>query len=74
MNKYEKYTHHNFTVKVRSDLRGKHCEHCLCYDCKEFCPADREANCKIARAVFANCVEFGIVTPVWECPEFEEKE
>lgn len=67
---YEKYLHHGVDVHVRSGLKGKHREHCLCYGCRKFNLKDKEANCPIARAVFANCVEFNIVTPVWECPHF----
>jgi len=66
----EKYAHHGTEVSVQSDLKGKHREHCLCFQgCVNFKPGSPD-NCKIAAAVFKNCVEFNIVTPVWECPEF----
>lgn len=68
----EKYEHHGTTVSVDSGLRGKHRDHCLCHKCGRFFPGE-ERNCPIARAVFGNCVEFGIVTPVYECPEFVPK-
>lgn len=51
--------------------KSRHRDACLCYDCGKFKPKDRELNCAIANAVFKNCVDFGIVTPVWECPDFE---
>ena len=63
--KWERYTHHNREVGVRSDLRGRHREHCLCYSCVEF-----EEGCEIAKQVFALCVEENLVLPVWECPSF----
>jgi hypothetical protein len=28
-------------------------------------------NCEIAQVVYENCVRFGIISPVWECPEFK---
>lgn len=66
----ENYEHHGKKVFVREDLKGKHREHCLCYSgCTWFRPG-REDNCPIAKAVYRNCVEFGIVTPMWECPVF----
>lgn len=69
---YVKYKHHNATVSVREDLKGKHRAHCLCYDCKFFHPEDRELNCPIANKVFQLCVDENIVLPVWECPVFVE--
>lgn len=76
---YEKYNHvfsddHSAEVWVRKDLKGEHADHCLCYDCEHFKPEDREANCEIANDVFENCKAYDIVTPVWECPNFWEKQ
>jgi hypothetical protein len=66
-----KYEHHGKEVFVMSHLKGKHREHCLCFqNCKYFKPNTQE-NCKIAQAVFENCVKFGTITPMWECPEYE---
>lgn len=64
------YDHHGASVKVRPDLKGKHRQYCLCYMCKKFKPG-AEDNCPIAQAVYKNCVEFDIVTPMWECAKFE---
>ena len=64
------YAHHGRTVHVQAKLQGRHREHCLCYTCERFTPEDRENGCPIANAVFANCRAHGIVTPVWECPEY----
>lgn len=68
----ERYEHHGREVAVRSDLKGKHREHCLCYGCGKFNsdPVPMQQQCPIAAAVFANCVKFSIVSPVWECPDF----
>ncbi len=66
----EVYEHHGASVAVQPHLRGKHREHCLCFQgCRKFRPGSR-GNCEIAQAVFTNCVKFDIVTPVWECPRF----
>ena len=69
---YVKYNHHGRNVWVREDLKGEHIGHCLCYKCDNFKPNCSD-NCHIAQAVYENCVEFGLVTPVWECPNFSCK-
>jgi len=70
---YTKYVHHGKVVFVRKDLKGLHQKFCLCYQCARFKPGQPD-NCEIAQAVFGNCVKFGIVTPLWECPVFERGE
>ena len=72
---YKKYKHHPQCpeVWVDEDLKGKHRDLCLCYRCNKFQPEDRLKNCRIANAVFDNCVGFCIVTPVMECPDFERR-
>jgi len=74
---YEKYKHWegHRDVWVRSDLKGKHREHCLCFDCKRFVPnpKGREANCPKANEIYDFCVRKGMTIPVWECPDFEKK-
>ena len=69
MEKVIKYNHHGADVSVREDLKGKHREHCLCFSCSKF--MDGSKKCKIADAVYQNCKDFNIVSPVWECPEFK---
>jgi hypothetical protein len=65
------YEHHGALVSVQSLLKGRHREHCLCYQgCVRFKPG-QPGNCEIAQALYENCVRFNIVTPVWECPKFE---
>lgn len=70
---YALYMHHDRMVMVRSELRGLHRDYCLCFSgCKKFRPdLPRKENCPIADAIYVNCVEYGVVTPVWECPEVE---
>ncbi len=70
MKMYVRYEHHGEEVTVRDDLRGKHREYCLCWNCELFKPQTREGNCEIANANFANCVKYNVVLPVWECPRF----
>lgn len=66
------YEHHGRMVCVRSELKGKHRDHCLCFSCQRFKP-DTKENCRIAKEVYALCVREDLVLPVWECPLFEEK-
>lgn len=67
----EKYVHHGVEVSVQSTLKGKHREHCLCHqNCRFFFPEDPEKNCEIAKANFKVCVDYNLVTPVYECPKY----
>ena len=69
---FEKYKHHDGEVWVRSDLKGKHRENCLCMQgCKKFKPNDFENHCKKASLLYAYCRLNNMTTPVWECPDFE---
>ena len=69
----EKYNHHGTEVSVQSHLRGRHREHCLCFqDCKFFKPATDD-NCEIAQANYELCVKYGTTQPMWECPKYEVK-
>ena len=67
---FVQYKHHSNEVWVRQDLKGKHPSYCLCHSCVEFSASDSEANCPIAQELFELCQQNGLVTPVWECPEF----
>lgn len=69
---FEQYEHHGEVVWVGSELKGKHRDHCLCFSCEKFLPGD-ENNCPKAQKLFNLCVEENMVTPVYECPEFEAK-
>jgi hypothetical protein len=69
-----KYVHHGVEVSVREDLKGQHRDYCLCHLCKCFNTESQALNCKIANAIFENCVTNHVTTPVFECPEFESKE
>lgn len=68
---FMEYEHHGRMVSVRSDLKGKHRDHCLCYSCQRFKP-DHKENCRKAKEIYALCVREDLVLPVWECPAFEE--
>jgi hypothetical protein len=65
----EKYTHHGAEVFVDSELKGQHRAHCLCYRCANFHPGKTE-NCAIAQKLYQICVDFDLVTPVYECPAY----
>jgi len=71
---FEKYAHHGREVWVRSALKARHRQHCLCHYCRGFKPDDRVANCPIANVLYNLDVLLGLVTPVWECPKFKEAE
>jgi hypothetical protein len=73
VNGYTQYVHHDAEVWVRDDLKGRHKQHCLCHACDQFHPG-QEDNCWIAQSLYLTDVEFSIVTPVWECPEFKVKQ
>lgn len=71
--KYTQYNHHGETVWVKTEQKGRHKEHCLCYACEKFHPGS-EDNCPVAEANYRHCVEYNLVLPVWECPWFMERE
>lgn len=69
---FEKYKHHGEgLVWVRADLRGRHRDHCLCFDCKRFHPGSA-GNCPVAKTLYQLCIDHDLVTPVWECPRFKQ--
>lgn len=70
--KFQEYRHHGNFVWVREDLKGKHDQFCLCYQCSKFHP-NAPDNCEIAKQVYQLNVELGLVTPVWECPGFIQR-
>lgn len=67
------YEHHGGVVSVREDLKGRHWAHCLCSRCAIFKKGD-ENPCEISRSAFAVCVKYNVTLPMWECPDFVEKE
>jgi len=52
-----KYNHHGADVLVKKELKGKHADFCLCYQCKKFHPGDSN-NCPISNDVYQNCVKY----------------
>ena len=70
MSKYQRYEHHGAQMVVRKDLKGKHREYCLCYDCRYFNSVDRGGSCPTANLLYTVCVTQQLVTPVWECIKF----
>lgn len=69
-----KYEHFKNVVSVKEELQGKHRDHCLCFaGCKHFKPGAPE-NCPIAQGLFEFDCMHGLVTPVWECPKFEQEQ
>jgi hypothetical protein len=66
----ERYEHHGRLVSVDTSLKGKHREHCLCFTCGKFNMDDPAKKCPIAHDIYLNCVKHGVVTPVYECPEY----
>jgi hypothetical protein len=72
MSEFTKYVHHGKEVGVRKDLKGKHRDHCLCFDCDNF-NLGTSFKCDIADELYKLCCKYNLTTPVFECPEFEEK-
>ena len=66
------YIHHGTLVKVDSALMGKHHDHCLCWKCGLFKPGTSK-NCAVAQKLYQICVEHDLVTPVYECPLFQQQ-
>ena len=64
------YEHYGTRVAVDGDLKGKHREHCLCWQCAKFFPNEHTLNCRLANLNFANCQLNNMVLPVYECPLF----
>lgn len=73
---FMKYHHHGADVSVREDLKGTNRDLCMCYDCSKFIldPITGKSMCPIAYLVFQMCERMHLVTPVLECPEFEQGE
>jgi len=80
-----KYRHHrDEEVSVQEHLKGKHRDHCLCWqNCKHFKPEPskgetakaevEKGNCPLAQKLYEICVTYNIVIPVWECPRYEKR-
>ncbi len=66
-----KYLHHGVLARVQKKMKGKHQQYCLCYQgCIYFKPGQKD-NCDIAQKLYQFCVDYSMVTPVWECTIFE---
>lgn len=74
MKKVIRYTHHtDQPVAVMSHLKGKHKDHCLCWNgCSRFNPGSDD-NCPLAKLLYEFDKTYNMVTPVWECPIYETK-
>lgn len=64
--KYEQYDHHGKTVWVDSALKGNHRDRNLCFSCTKL------GDCAIAKELYEFCKKNNTVTPVGECPDFNE--
>ena len=67
------YVHHGVIVAVDKSLKGKHREHCLCFQCAKFAPNTPE-NCDYAEQNFRACKINGMTMPVYECSHWHRKE
>jgi hypothetical protein len=72
--KYVQYEHHGKMVWVRKDLKGKHRDYCLCFNCKKLNLEIRKKNCTDANKLYDYCVKNNKTTPVFECEIFEQKD
>jgi len=69
-----KYNHHGTDVSVMENLKGKHREHCLCFQCAKFNTNDPENKCPHADRLYNELKDEDnaiLVAPVWECSEYE---
>jgi len=73
LNHITTYSHYGREVSVRAGLKGKHRDYCLCYNCQYFHPGTK-GNCGIAEDLFRVCCNHGVITPVWACPSFRERD
>ena len=70
-----RYKHHGKMMSVIEKDKEQHAEHCLCWQqCKFFKLYDRKNNCEIANELFEFDKKYSVVTPVWECANYEKKE
>ena len=71
--KVVQYEHFGRTTNAIEHLMYKNRHHCLCWQgCKSFKPGS-EDNCIISQKLYYLCKEFGLITPVYECPAYEPK-
>jgi len=72
MKEVSRYSHYGNEVFVFEADKGRHREHCLCWQCGRFYPEpeDMSKNCPIARMLYNLNVLLKLVTPVWECPDW----
>ena len=70
---YEKYERSGKTAWVRSDLKGRQKQFCMCWDCRRFSPESEDKGCPVIRQVLKVAADSNIVLPVWECELFEVK-
>lgn len=70
---YENYERNGKKAWVRSDLKGRHKEFCMCWDCKKFTPDTEDKGCPIIKQVLDTAAHHNIVLPVWECGVFAAK-
>jgi hypothetical protein len=68
--KFIQYEHHGKTVWVDENQKGTHRQCCLCHFCAKFKPGIPEENCPKANLLFGVDLLTGMVTPVFECPDF----
>lgn len=69
-----RYTHHGREVVANAELKGRHREICLCYECGNFKPGEPD-NCAAAQQLYQLVVAGPIcVAPVLECDNFVEKQ
>ena len=70
---YENYARSGKQAWVRSDLKGRQKEFCMCWDCRTFQPEAADKGCPTILGVLKMAAEKNIVLPVWECGEFQAK-
>lgn len=64
---YEQYERNGKIVWVRSDLKGRQTEFCMCMQCAKV------KGCLLCQAVLTFMAQHNLDLPVWECGAFAEK-
>jgi hypothetical protein len=68
---YIKYIHDKREVWVKLENVTLHDDFCICHECEGYSPG-HDTHCPIAQEVSELNKKYGLVTPVWECPDFVE--
>lgn len=70
MSEIIKYEHHGTLVFADTKNVTTHRENCLCWKCDKLYI---KPKCKIAEELYKFCKKYKMTTPVYECPNFKDR-